>query len=115
MPLLSIESNCKPRNENVLLRTASTYVATLLAKREAYVMVRFAHNPNMMFAGSGDPLALLTLKSIELPRAQTEAFSAKLCRFIGDQLGVPSNRTYIEFNPVERGLWGFDNRTFEKK
>lgn len=114
MPLLTIESNSRPTNEAALLAQASQQVAAMLSKPERFVMVRYTHQPHMLFAGKAEPLAFLSLKSIGLPQDQTQTFSAQLCQFINEQLGVPTARIYIEFANVERPLWGWDGQTFEK-
>ena len=68
-----------------------------LGKPEAYVMVRFAHNPHMLFADNDTALAYLQLKSIGLPESSAAGLSAMLCALVSDHLGVAADRTYIEF------------------
>lgn len=110
MPLLSIETNCN--NTETLLDSASKSVATALGKPEQYVMVRFQHNPDMLFAGTGEPLAYLELKSIGLPESNTTELSAQLCDLLQTELSIDSNRVYIEFYNAPRHLWGWNRATF---
>ncbi len=114
MPLLSIETNQTPPQEErlALLRAASELVAGALDKPERYVMVRFESNPHMLFAGSGDPLAFLQLKSIGLDESRTPGLSAALCELMETRLGVPGGRTYIEFVAAPRRMWGYNGGTF---
>lgn len=70
MPLLTIESNIN--SQPTLLSTLSYEVAKLLGKPESYVMVKFQHNENMLFAGSDEALAFLQLKSLGLPETATK-------------------------------------------
>jgi phenylpyruvate tautomerase PptA (4-oxalocrotonate tautomerase family) len=114
MPLLSIETNVELASELVpdLLQAISSRIATELGKSEAYVMVRFAHNPHMLFGGEDTALAYLQLKSIGLPESSTTSLSAVLCELVSDHLGVAADRTYIEFQDVPRSLWGWNGATF---
>ncbi len=110
MPLLSIESNCALTGS--LLKSASEKVAAALGKPEQYVMVRYTHNPDMLFAGNNEPLAYVELKSIGLPENTTADLSAMLCDLLHDELGVPTNRIYIEFSNAPRQMWGWNRATF---
>lgn len=114
MPLLSIETNIELASELVpdLLQAVSSAVAAELGKSEAYVMVRFAHNPHMLLAGEDTALAYLQLKSIGLPESSTGSLSAMLCELVSDHLGVAADRTYIEFQDVPRSMWGWNGATF---
>ena len=110
MPLLSIESNCSPSAD--IVKIASAKVAEALGKPEQYVMVRYAHNPDMLFAGTNEPLAYLQLKSIGLPDSAATDLSAMLCDLLNEQLGIATERIYIEFKNVPRQLWGWNRATF---
>jgi phenylpyruvate tautomerase len=114
MPLLNIETNQTLSQERrlALLRSASELVAGALHKPERYVMVRFESNPHMLFAGSGDPLAFLQLKSIGLDESLTQGLTAALCELMETSLGVPMDRTYIEFVDAPRRMWGYNGGTF---
>jgi phenylpyruvate tautomerase PptA (4-oxalocrotonate tautomerase family) len=114
MPLLRIETNV-PRDGSAaadLLAAASRLVAESLAKPERYVMVSLHHNADMRFAASHEPLAYLELKSIGLPGDRTPELSAALSGFVEKWLGVPKDRTYIEFSDAPRHLWGWNAGTF---
>ncbi len=114
MPLLHIETNQTVEDSEIddLLEFASALVAKQLKKSANYVMVRFSHNPNMLFAGTRQPLAWLQLKSIELPETTVPALSAALCNLVESRLKVPQNRTYIEFVATPRKMWGYSGGTF---
>lgn len=114
MPLLNLQTN-QPIDASVkasLLKSASETVASALGKPEQYVMVNAQVNSDMLFAGSDAPLAYLELKSIGLPEDRTADLSQALCSLIHDQLGIDTNRIYIEFANAERHMWGWDGRTF---
>lgn len=110
MPLITIESNIQC--QTTTLSTLSYEVAQLLGKPESYVMVRFQHNGNMLFAGSAEPLAFVQLKSLGLPDTQTREYSSKLCALVNKELGIDPSRIYIEFISPERHMWGWDSATF---
>ena len=114
MPLLKIESNRDPDAEarRALLSEASRRVAELLGKPERYVMVSFAHRPDMLFAGSDEAMAYLELKSIGLPESRTPELSRGLTELIQAHLDVAPDRVYIEFADAPRALWGWNGGTF---
>ncbi len=113
MPLLTITTNRQPPdNPEDLLKQASRTVADLLDKPERYVMVQLNHNPHMLFAGEGEPLAYLELKSIGLPGDRTAEFSRGLCNLIAQHLQIGPERIYIEFSDAQRHLWGWNGATF---
>ncbi|MEA3410947.1 MAG: phenylpyruvate tautomerase MIF-related protein [Pseudomonadota bacterium] len=114
MPLLSIETNRQIDDKAMpgLLEAASRLTSEKLGKPEGYIMVRAAQNPNMIFAGSKEPLALLRLASIGLSEEATAGLSAALCELVEQYLNVPRARTYIEFVDAPRKMWGYDGRTF---
>ncbi len=111
MPLLSIETN-QPLPDNNTLATISSAVATLLGKPESYVMVKYEHNADMLFAGNDQPLAHLKLKSLGLPEDKTASYSAELCQLMQTHFNVTGERVYIEFANPERHLWGWNSTTF---
>ncbi len=111
MPLLSIETNQGLQNTETL-NTLSKAVASLLGKPESYVMLKYEHNTNMLFAGNNLPLAHLKLKSLGLPEDKTAIFSTELCQLMQTHFNVPAERVYIEFSGPERHMWGWDSATF---
>jgi phenylpyruvate tautomerase PptA (4-oxalocrotonate tautomerase family) len=114
MPYLNIQTNqpLTTEAEAKLLGAASRHVAEALGKSEQYVMVAVQASVPMRFAGSDEPTACLELKSIGLPEGDTPALSAGLCELIRQQLGIETERIYIEFTNVPRALWGWNGGTF---
>lgn len=111
MPLISIETN-QAINDPSALSDISKAIATLLDKPESYVMVKYTHNKQMLFAGNTEPLAHLKLKSLGLPEDQTSEFSAQLCSLIETHFSVAPARTYIEFINPQRHMWGWNSSIF---
>jgi len=111
MPLISIETN-QALSSQETLEEVSQFLASLLDKPESYVMLKYTHNANMLFAGSNEPLAHVTVKSLGLPETMTAQYSALLCDAMKEYFSVPSERVYIEFVSPERHMWGWDRSTF---
>lgn len=115
MPLLRIVTSANPEKESQqrLLAELSRFVAENLRKPESYVMTTIATNATMTFAGTSEPACFVELKSIgTFTPEQTSSLSAALCRKLEGALGVPPNRTYIEFANAAGHLWGHDGETF---
>jgi phenylpyruvate tautomerase PptA (4-oxalocrotonate tautomerase family) len=114
MPYLKIQTNREiddGAKKQTLIR-ASARISELLGKSTRYVMVAFAPRHAMVFAGSTDPCAYLELKSIGLARGETATLSEALCDLIHRELGIPTDRVYIEFADAERPMWGWNGKTF---
>jgi phenylpyruvate tautomerase PptA (4-oxalocrotonate tautomerase family) len=117
MPLITVRTSCAAppaATVEALLLDLSARVARHLGKPEAYVMTAFEADVPMTFAGSRDePVCYMELKSVGgFSPAATAAISADLCGVIEASLGVPAQRTYIEFGAAEGYLWGWNGRTF---
>ena len=114
MPYLLIQTNQELSTEQSasLLKKASKNVASTLGKPESYVMVAIQAATPMVFAGNDKPLAYLQLKSLGLPESSTQEFSAVLCNLINSELGISTDRIYVEFSAPERHMWGWDKSTF---
>ncbi|ROR35085.1 phenylpyruvate tautomerase MIF-related protein [Inmirania thermothiophila] len=116
MPYLRLQTSATLAAEDraPVLRALSRAVAEILGKPERYMMVALEDGVPMAFAGEDAPCAYLELKSIGLPRHRTEELSAALCGLVEKHLGVPAERTYIEFTDLERDLFGWNRRTFAR-
>lgn len=114
MPYLKIQTNLplSKKAERAVLRNASQLVAELLEKPESFVMVALQPNTPMVFAGSDEPVAFLELKSIGLPGKRTKDLCEALCKLMEGHLGIPSDRVYVKFIDVKRGMWGWKGDTF---
>ena len=117
MPLIKVKTSAsKPEKEAIdsLLKSLSSGLAKHLGKPESYVMTAFEPEIPMTFAGSSDqPVCYIEIKSIGTMTAEkTKAMSQYFCQEIKTALGVPVNRTYIEFADAKGYMWGWDGRTF---
>ena len=115
MPFLRVKTNqemATSEAETAFMQEASSRVAELLDKPERYCMVAFEPGEAMFFAGTDEPCAHVELASLDLPEEETEDYSKSLCDFLEYRLDVGSERIYIRFDNVERGMWGTNRTTF---
>jgi phenylpyruvate tautomerase PptA (4-oxalocrotonate tautomerase family) len=76
-------------------------------------MTALEPNVAMTFAGTTDPVCYIEIKSVgAMTPTQTKAMSQDFCRTIEQALGVPINRTYIEFADAKGAMWGWNGSTF---
>jgi len=114
MPYFSIETSkvVDQVGEEAVSHKASAFIAELLGKPESYVMVAVKHSTAMRFGGGLEPTAMVRLYSIGLPEERCAEFSAKICAFIEETLSVAPDRVYIDFRNLERGMFGWNGKTF---
>ena len=55
---------------------------------------------------------VLELKALGLPAEKTTDLSRELCALIHQALSIPTERIYIEFGDVARGMWGWNGGVF---
>ena len=110
MPFLRLQTNTAVADtrQEEFLAEASRLVSASLGKNEKFFMGSIEPGRSMSFGGSRAPLAFLQLKALELPPAKTAELSAELSALVHDQLGIPPDRVYVEFDNVARGMWGWN-------
>ena len=114
MPYFSIETNqaIAEASNRELLKKTSAFIADLLGKPEAYVMISIKPGTPLVFGGSDEPAAFARLKSIGLPRDRCPELSEKICGFIDRELGVSQDRIFIDFKDLARDMFGWNGKTF---
>lgn len=116
MPLIKVQTSVNsPEKSQVdsLLMTLSSKLAQHLGKPESYVMTIFEANIPMTFGGNLEPVCFMEIKNIgTMQPAKTSAMSQDFCSLIESELGIATNRIYIEFADAQRHLWGWDKKTF---
>ncbi len=114
MPYFSIETSKPVETSQMkdMAKKASGFLAELLGKPEAYVMVSIKHIPAMSFAGSDLATAFVRLKSIGLSADQCPDLSEKICGFIHQELGIPIDRIFIDFKNLDGKMFGWNGKTF---
>ena len=110
MPSINLKTSLKLEEKNELLKAISSELSSLTGKPENYVMTSIDDGVAMTFSGTSDPCCYVEIKSIGSlnPSKMSEIF----CQIISTQIGIPSERIYIEFSDVPANLWGWDGRTF---
>ena len=116
MPLITVQTSVdSPEKGDVedLLKDLSASLAKHLSKPESYVMTAFTPGVPMTFAGTTDPTCFIAIKSVgTMGSAKTQAMSQDFCNRVQTALGVPTNRTYIEFVDAKGAMWGWNGQTF---
>lgn len=112
MPYMKIQTNAQVNDASALATRASSFLSEQLGKPEQYIMIAVEPVDTLLFAGSPETAVFAEIKSIGLPESKTTALSEAVCGFLGDELGVPADRVYIEFADAPRAMWGWNNRTF---
>ena len=116
MPLIKVQTSvAAPEKSNIesMLKELSSSLAAHLGKPESYVMTAFESDVPMTFAGTTEPVCFIEIKSVgTMGGAKTRAMSADFCAKVETALGVPKNRTYIEFADAAGAMWGWNGSTF---
>lgn len=116
MPLIKVQTSAATPDRTALetlLKTLSASLAKHTGKPESYVMTAFEPNVAMTFAGTLDPVCYIEIKSVgTMSPTQTQAMSQDFCQQVNAALGVPLNRTYIEFADAKGFMWGWNGSTF---
>jgi phenylpyruvate tautomerase len=96
-----------------ILKTVSTLTAKAIGKPERYVATRLAPSAHMTFGGSDAPSCVVEIKSIGgLSASVCTELTKAMGRTVHENLGVPTDRTYVVFQDVPAAHWGFDGATF---
>ncbi|HEY9737690.1 MAG TPA: phenylpyruvate tautomerase MIF-related protein [Trichocoleus sp.] len=116
MPLIKVQTSVAapdPAQVETLLKELSSSLASHLGKPESYVMTAFEGGIPMTFGGSTEPTCFIEIKSIgTMGGSRTQAMSQEFCAKVESALGVPKNRTYIEFADAVGAMWGWNGSTF---
>jgi phenylpyruvate tautomerase PptA (4-oxalocrotonate tautomerase family) len=112
VPFIKVETNVHVTDEADCLKAISALAADILGKPESYVLAVLEPGKELLFGGTQDPAAFVTLDSIGLPEARTPELSAAICGFMNRTFAIPANRIYIAFGNIERNMFGWDGRTF---
>jgi phenylpyruvate tautomerase PptA (4-oxalocrotonate tautomerase family) len=114
MPLLKLETSVvlSEDKRQALLAALSKTVAETIGKPERYVMVT-ASQAAMQMSGHPGQAAFVDVRSIGgLGGEVNGKLSKKVCQLLGDSLGLPQDRIYLNFSEVEPGDWGWNGSTF---
>ncbi|MGF1459121.1 MAG: phenylpyruvate tautomerase MIF-related protein [Leptolyngbyaceae cyanobacterium] len=115
MPLIKVQTSLPMPDKaevEAMLKELSSSLASHLGKPESYVMTAFEGDIPMTFAGTTEPVCFIEIKSVGKMGTKTQAMSNDFCAKVEDALGVPKNRTYIEFADAAGAMWGWNGTTF---
>jgi len=115
MPLIKVHTSvARPNVSDVesLLKTLSSKLSKHLGKPESFVMTAFQPEIAMTFSGTTDPVCYIEIKNVgSISPDKTSAMSQEFCQEVEKNLGVPANRTYIEFAEAKGSMWGWNGST----
>jgi len=87
-------------------------VAETTRKPERYVMVTLSPASTIMSGGEGGS-AFVDIRSIGgLDDPANRLLSRNVCQLLKDSLGIPPERTYLNFTDISAGHWGWNGDTF---
>jgi len=114
MPFIRVETNVQLGREDKqeFIKKFSGAAAGMLGKPESYVMVALDAEKALLFGGTNEPAAYVTLGSIGLAKETCPDLSSKLCTLMESDLSIPQNRIYIDFRDLEGKMFGFNGKTF---
>ena len=114
MPYIKVQTNVvlDDARRREVAGKLSALASGLAGKPEQWVMARVDDGAALAFGGNFDPAAYVEFKSIGLEQGGCAAQSAGICQVLERDLGVPAERVYIEFKNLERGLFGWNGKTF---
>jgi phenylpyruvate tautomerase len=114
MPLLKLETTVALADDKrkTLLAALSKIVAESIGKPELYVMVTISSSDTLMSGKPGEA-AFVDVRSIGgLSDDVNKQLSKKVCALLKESIGVPENRTYLNFTDVGAANWGWKGSTF---
>jgi phenylpyruvate tautomerase PptA (4-oxalocrotonate tautomerase family) len=114
MPLLKLETTVTVPDEKRknLITALSKIVAETIGKPELYVMVTIGPC-DILMSGKPGEAAFVDVRSIGgLTDEVNKQLSKKVCALLKEALGVPENRTYLNFMDVDAVNWGWKGSTF---
>ncbi|HEY9818951.1 MAG TPA: phenylpyruvate tautomerase MIF-related protein [Candidatus Obscuribacterales bacterium] len=116
MPFIKVQTSIPAPDAatvDALLKDLSVSLAKHLGKPESYVMTAFQPDIAMTFGGTTQPTCYIEIKSVgTMGGDRTRAMSQDFCAKIHTALGIPANRTYIEFADAPGAMWGWNGSTF---
>ena len=114
MPLLKLETTVALSDDKAkaLIATLSKTLAETTGKPEQYVMVTAAQT-RMLMAGKPGDAAFVDIRGIGgLSEDVNRKLAQRICQVLRDSLGVPQDRTYLNFTDIKATHWGWNASTF---
>ena len=115
MPLLKVYASTKLSSSvyESLSRSLRSTIAGTLGKSEEFIMVIFQHTIFQSFGTDpAKPSVYIEFKNVgDLSPEITNHLSAIISELLTKFIDLDPSRMYIEFQPTERHLWGWDGKT----
>lgn len=115
MPLLKVYSSCKLSSSvyEPLSSSLTSTVASTLGKSEDFIMVIFQHTTFQSFGSNAEePSVYIEFKNVgNLSLDITTRLSGIISELFAKFTDLDPSRMYIEFQPTERHLWGWNGKT----
>lgn len=115
MPLLKVYSSCKLSSSvyEPLSSSLTSTVASTLGKSEDFIMVIFQHTTFQSFGSNAEePSVYIEFKNVgNLSHDITTRLSGIISELFAKFTDLDPSRMYIEFQPTERHLWGWNGKT----
>ncbi|CAA0830575.1 Tautomerase/MIF superfamily protein [Striga hermonthica] len=115
MPCLNISTNVSLDgvDTSAVLSEASSTVAKVIGKPEAYVMVVLKGSVPIAFGGTEQPAAYGELVSIGgLTSDVNKKLSGAIASILESKLSIPKNRFYLKFYDTKGSNFGWNGSTF---
>ena len=113
MPFINVkisENLSDTQVDNIKSRLGEA-ISLIPGKSEAWLMVKFEDKADMYFKGSNEPCAMFEIAVFgSASKDAYEDLTKRICKTSEKYLGVPSNRTYVKYNEIDK--WGYDNFNF---
>lgn len=113
MPFIDLKiAGAVPAEKKESVKAALGRAIPALHKTEAYLMVGIADNYDLWMGGrrlERGAYAAVSLFGSAAP-ADCEEMTARVCRILDEELGIPGEAVYVTYHPVRD--WGWNGSNF---
>ncbi|MBR0146671.1 MAG: hypothetical protein IJM25_08440 [Eubacterium sp.] len=113
MPFINSKITVKMSDEKKdAIKAKLGQACQLIGKPEAYVMIGFEDEYCLYFAGEKlEKGAFVSVDLLGSPNsAAFERMTARICEIYAEELGIPGDHIYVEYQTT--GDWGWNGRNF---
>ena len=116
MPYVALHTNypVSDQRKPKLLKYLSKLIQDELGKPESTVMISILQPEAMIFAGDERMAAFVEVKGINLDPNHNTKLCGVICNAIEQEIGIPSDRIYINFSNIPGNMWGWNKQIFQK-
>jgi len=114
MPYIGAKTTAKvtKEKEEILKAKFGKAIECIPGKDESWLMVNIEGDAHMWFKGDNSkPIAFVDVKIFgKAEKPAYENMTKEICKIFGEELGVPADRVYVQYN--ECYIWGWNNMNF---